>query len=170
MVRQTIHEAMAVGRAHDAAAQNLKDRVHERLSEKSQLDPVTGCWIYTGYWDEHGNARIRVGERPYTVHRAAAWVYWDNFELDSEELIVHSCETPACWYPKHLVRCATRRDVLAYMRKRGRPCHRRLTQASADRMRVQAGTMNRTALAVANHVGCRAVGEILRGEAWAATA
>jgi hypothetical protein len=159
-----------VRKLHDGATEEVqahKNAIHDRLLAQTEPDPVSGCWIYTGYWDEHGNARIRVGDRPYTVQRAAAWVYWDDFELDSEELIVHSCETPACWNPKHLVRCATRGDMLAYMDKRGRPCRRHLTRALAEEIRVRASTMSRTAQVHEYHVGHASIRSILRGEAWA---
>jgi hypothetical protein len=158
--------------AHDGQRerdQQLKNLVHQRLLDRTEVDAVTGCWIYTGYWDEHGNARIRVGERPYTVQRASAWVYYDRppFDIDGPELVVHECETPACWNPEHLKRCGCRADAAELLRKLGRRLSRRLNQETADRMRVQASTMSRTALSVENHVGHGAVRAVLRGEAWA---
>ena len=164
MVRKRAHDGLS-----DDVEQQHKTLIHDRLLALTEPDPVTGCWIYTGYWDEFGTARIRIGDRPYTVQRASAWVYFDRppFELDSPELLVHSCETPACWNPKHLVRCATRGAMLAYMEKRGRPCRRHLRRAQVEHIRLQASTMSRTELVWEHHVSHAAMRKILNGEAWA---
>jgi hypothetical protein len=108
--------------AQDVADQTLRDRVHQRLNERCQLDPETGCWIYTGNWDDRGTSRVRVGVRTYTLTRVAAWLYVAGFELWDARWVYHLgvCPNPACFNPEHLAVAADRAAAQAAMRAIGR--------------------------------------------------
>lgn len=86
---------------------DVKDALHARLMPRCELDPLTGCWIWTGAWqDESGLGVIRVAGESVMVSRVAAWVYLGGFDFfDTSFNIVHidACPNPACWNYEHLL-------------------------------------------------------------------
>lgn len=80
----------------------------ERIAAKTELDPQTGCWNWTGLLGLTGGyGRISINDRDVYVHRAA----WElangpvpeGFELD------HLCRNRACVNLSHL-EVVTRRE------------------------------------------------------------
>lgn len=108
--------------ALDDKDQTLKDLIHQRLNDpqRSCVDEDTGCWIYTGSWDQRGNAKIRVGQRSYTVTKVTAWLYVPGFELWDERMVIHTCDYPACYNPDHVEVHPSRKAGLARLRELGR--------------------------------------------------
>jgi len=123
----------------DAKEQDLKDKVHEMLQARMEIDHVTGCWIYTGAWEENGQAKMRIGRKVYGVHRVAAWLYFAGYDLWDVTRIAHDCQSPACFNPEHLVILQDQADCIAYQAARGRlgdRPHRRLTRKKAQEIRA----------------------------------
>jgi hypothetical protein len=86
----------------DEREQDLRDRVHTLLTTRSELDPITNCWVYTGPWTTQGACgTIRIGRRVYRVARVSAWVYLD-FDLWRSEEVFVDCDCNACFNPDHL--------------------------------------------------------------------
>jgi hypothetical protein len=82
-----------------------KDRLHGLLVERCETDPLTGCCIYTGAWNRHGQGVVKVKSRTYLVSRVAAWVYLGGFDLPDMTVKVRhrrGCPHPACFAVDHL--------------------------------------------------------------------
>ncbi len=91
----------------EQVVQALKDKAHKLLLGYCEVDPDTGCWIWTRSWHprtEHG--LLWVAGRAFTTHRVAYWVYVGGFDLfDPTVRIYHRrCQVPACFNYEHLAR------------------------------------------------------------------
>ncbi len=166
--------------AADAADQDLRDRVHERLNARCELDHGTGCWIYTGNWDARGISKVRVGVRSYTVSRVAAWLYVAGFQLWDERWVYHGaeCPHPACFNPGHLVIARNRQEAQAAMRLVGKygsvpgrgSCRpgRRLSRQLALHVRARlAAGESAGQIAADLHVRTQSIRRIADGRSWA---
>lgn len=81
----------------------VKDRLHGLILAHAELDPDTGCWVWTRAWDSQGLGVISVDGHLHTVSRVAAWVYRGGFRLLNRSVrVYHRCRTPACCNPEHL--------------------------------------------------------------------
>jgi hypothetical protein len=102
---------------------SLKDALHARFLRLCENDLLTGCWIWTGAWQEtSGLGVIRVRGRLYTAHRVALWVYRGGFRLeDTTRRVYHSaCDVPACCAPEHLRLASSPAAVNRALRRLGR--------------------------------------------------
>lgn len=165
--------------AQDLADQQLRDLIHQRLSERTDYDEATDCWIYTGSWDRRGIAKVRVGSKAYTVTRVSAWLYIPGFELWDARWVYHAgeCPNPACYNWSHLIIATNRAVAQAQMRLlgrfgsgcgrgRGRPGRRlNLLRAREVRRRLEAGEDPR-ALALEFGVRTIAITRIGDGRSW----
>lgn len=110
--------------------QELRDRVHSRLMARSSAEGE--CLIYEGHWDADGRPKIKIGARRYWITRVAAWLY-HGLELWDGRFAVHSCTSPACFTPDHIVICATRDECNHLLRgkivSRGRKFNSRRREA-----------------------------------------
>lgn len=77
----------------------------ERLLANRRIDPVTGCWLWTGYTMNNGYGQIGIYKKVYYVHRVAASI-WLGLDLDnSKEYACHKddlCKNHNCFNPDHL--------------------------------------------------------------------
>jgi hypothetical protein len=121
----------------DTAEADFKDRIHERLMALSECEPSTDCYVYTGCWEESGQAKMRVGGRVYHVSRVAAWVYFEDFQIWSNARTLRTCKTPACCNPEHIYVVRNQREAMAATKAAGRlvTTSNRLTRLAAARMR-----------------------------------
>lgn len=74
--------------------------VRDRMERKLQMEPTSGCWLWTGAADGHGYGHINIGGRFPAVHRVM-------YELERGPIPVglvldHLCRTPLCCNPDHL--------------------------------------------------------------------
>lgn len=69
--------------------------------QNNRFDPVTGCWNWTGYRNNHGYGKMHYLGRSEYVHRISAHCYFD-YDFQSELQVLHRCDNPACFNPKHL--------------------------------------------------------------------
>jgi hypothetical protein len=106
----------------DSKEQDLKDLIHARLQDRTEVDFGTGCTIYTGAWEENGQAKMRVGRRVYSITRVSAWLYLRGFQLWDVRRVVHKpcCPNPACYAQDHLVVLADQAEALAAQMRSGR--------------------------------------------------
>ena len=68
------------------------------------VDPGTGCWVWSGYRDRNGYARIYVPKRS---PRPFEWAHRYSYEVHNGPLLAgheidHTCQNPPCVNPQHL--------------------------------------------------------------------
>lgn len=71
----------------------------ERLLSAIEMDPNSGCWLWTKALD-HGYGRIRVNGKDARAHRASYKIF--RGEIPIGMFVCHKCDTPACVNPDHL--------------------------------------------------------------------
>jgi len=71
----------------------------ERLLAKSEPEPMSGCWLWTGA-RANGYGALRVNMAMMKAHRGA-WVVWRG-AIPEDRCVLHRCDTPACINPDHL--------------------------------------------------------------------
>lgn len=72
------------------------------LFQHISLDETTGCWNWTGPRDICGyGVRGFRGTSNYKVHRISAEFYL-GFDPKSNLKVLHKCDNPSCFNPKHL--------------------------------------------------------------------
>lgn len=82
-----------------------QEEIKQRLGDKIKVDP-SGCWLWQGYKDKnYGYGRIKTAGKPRSTHRVVyCWRHDIRVESFSSEIIVrHTCDTPACINPDHLL-------------------------------------------------------------------
>jgi hypothetical protein len=88
-----------------------------------KYDAVTGCWNWIHYKNKKGYGwRWYMGQKQF-VHRIAAHL-WLGFDLKSTLLVLHRCDNPSCYNPKHLfigTALMNSRDAIAKGRHLGQP-------------------------------------------------
>ena len=67
------------------------------------MEKTAACWFWTGATVKDGYGTIRVGGRQ-AIARGAHRVSWElhNGPIPSGQLVLHTCDTPACVNPNHL--------------------------------------------------------------------
>ena len=73
----------------------------ERFQAKVFIDPVSGCWLWTGATESRfGYGKFRLGGASINAHRAS----WELFRgpIPAGMFILHKCDVPACVNPDHL--------------------------------------------------------------------
>ncbi|MGH7022198.1 MAG: HNH endonuclease signature motif containing protein [Caulobacteraceae bacterium] len=98
--------------------------VAERLAAWVEIDPRSGCHLWTGHRDQGGYGRMSVNKRNRAVHRVA----WElvNGPIPEGMLALHICDNPRCCNPAHLklgTQADNNRDRIA--KGRGKGCRMR---------------------------------------------
>lgn len=88
----------------------------DKFVARFEVDPETGCHVWTGARDKQGYGVIRISGNNYGTHRIAHAI----FRRDPGKLFVcHSCDNPPCGNPEHLF-LGTRTDNCRDMWRKGR--------------------------------------------------
>lgn len=81
------------------------------LEHKREIDPETGCWIWTGAKSSAGYGQVDLtGFKTQSVHRIAYMLY--TGEDIGSDTIHHKCANSLCFNPEHLERASMRDNVL----------------------------------------------------------
>lgn len=84
----------------------------------NRYDPDTGCWNWTGGKSTFGYGSKRYMGKNEHVHRLSAHFYL-GYDLNSDLCVLHSCDNPMCFNPKHLF-IGTKKDNSKDMASKGR--------------------------------------------------
>lgn len=76
------------------------------------------CWLWQGFKDEFGYGRIRLGKVSPRAHRIS-YEMANGSIGDSEIIVRHTCDIPACVNPAHLI-TGTKLDNARDRDERGR--------------------------------------------------
>lgn len=71
------------------------------LYRRIQLDLSTGCWNWKGAHYVKGYGTLHYMGRQVSAHRLAAHL-WLRMPLDDPRQVMHNCDNPKCFNPKHL--------------------------------------------------------------------
>ena len=88
--------------------------VGPRLIKRRDINPESGCWIWTGSRTSNGYGQIYKNGRNIVVHRAA-FEYWVG--PVGEDTVHHKCAERLCFNPEHL-QLATLRENIGEMHAR----------------------------------------------------
>ena len=79
----------------------LKTNPIERFHTSYEIDPISGCYNWTGYKDIGGYGRFKHNRKMYLPHR---WIYeYLNGPIPEGLVVRHQCHNPACVNPEHLL-------------------------------------------------------------------
>ena len=78
-----------------------KRQITERLMEKIEPIPFSGCWIWTGYTDSKmGYGMIWDAPTMKLAHRVSYEIH--NGAIPNGLHVLHRCDVPCCVNPSHL--------------------------------------------------------------------
>lgn len=124
---------------------NTLERIRTTLLRRKQV-MLTGCWLWPGTKDQHGYGVIRLSGHMIKVHRLASEFFGPIEGIGPS--VLHHCDTPACFYPRHLFR-GTQGDNMRDAAQKGRtngkpgfprphPTFRRLSPENVQQIRALA--------------------------------
>ena len=75
-------------------------QITTNIWNRCEINPVSGCWIWSGSKNQKGYGMVKIIGKTYLVHT----VMFDNFigGRNSGKQIHHECKNKACCNPKHL--------------------------------------------------------------------
>lgn len=101
--------------------------VNERFAQRFEIDPDSGCWIWTGTMENHGYGVISgtlngLHFRKLLAHRAS-WLIFrgeiPNREGEHGTVVMHTCDNRRCVNPAHL-ELGSQADNVKDMNRKGR--------------------------------------------------
>jgi hypothetical protein len=137
---------------------------------RSRTTPLDECWIWSGGLTQKGYGFFIRGRKKLRVHRLALEL--TGVRVTSEDLVLHSCDRPACCNPAHL-RVGTHEDNVRDAMDRNRvACGTRKKNAKLtdERVRVARADYSHGAtvssLAKRFSVDYRTMKDVVLGRAW----
>lgn len=91
--------------------------VMQRILERTTIDPVSGCWVWTG-GQSGGYGMIHDGTRLRSIHRISFEFY--NGPLLDDFTIDHLCYRRRCFNPDHLEQITLAENIRRAWRRRKR--------------------------------------------------
>jgi hypothetical protein len=76
------------------------ERDLDRILERTDLDPTTGCWVWRGGCDAKGYPVMSIRNTRVRLHRAMYW--WFTAPIRNRLVIDHLCRNHTCINPQHL--------------------------------------------------------------------
>lgn len=120
------HYGEAMRPRHKTHIEDMTSSQHEeirnRIASMSNVDPVTGCWNWSGGTNKQGYGLMSVGNRTASAHRTSYRVFVGKIKpADGYHgmCVCHSCDNPPCVNPAHMF-LATQTNNMRDCAKKGR--------------------------------------------------
>lgn len=94
--------------------------LQEKIRENIKVSPDTGCWLWQRACSSAGYGALWWGGKMYSTHRLSYTAF--NGEIPEGHLVRHTCDTPQCCNPEHLL-VGSKQDNANDMIERGRSNH-----------------------------------------------
>lgn len=80
------------------------------LEARIQKDSESGCWLWTGHRKSNGYAEVIINGKAQLIHR----LFYEKFfgPIIKDQILHHTCATPHCVNPTHLLPTTRREHVL----------------------------------------------------------
>ena len=88
------------------------------LLERINYDPVSGCWNARSGLNNKGYPRVCYKGKETLLARLVA-MFWLGLKVSDSRDVLHHCDNPACFNPKHLF-LGTHRDNMRDSATKGR--------------------------------------------------
>ena len=159
--------------------------VQDRFDSHYTPEPMSGCWLWTGFYRPTGYGQFiakNIAPTPRNAHRFSYALHVGP--IPDGTYVLHRCDNRACVNPAHLFLGSHQDNVTDMMRKgRNRPGGMdgefdgernpaaKLTRAQVDHIRVilSTGVVSRKRIANAFGVSRVTIGDIAAGKTWSAT-
>ncbi len=103
------------------AGTRARGGVRERVHRHYKRGAPTQCWLWEGFTTVYGYGQLAAGPKgggTVLAHRAA-WESHHGRDIPKGMVIMHSCDTPACVNPAHLI-LGTQRENMKDMHAKKR--------------------------------------------------
>lgn len=94
--------------------------LQDRFDAFAFPEPMSGCWLWDGCWNEHGYGTINVERKPTLAHRVSYTLHIGP--IPEEMNVLHRCDLPCCVNPDHLF-IGTQGDNVHDMERKNRSYH-----------------------------------------------
>ena len=150
----------------------MSQSLAERFSTKYEVDPVSGCWVWTACRSATGYGKIGNMGRTMAAHRVSYELYVSP--VGDGMCVLHKCDNRPCVNPQHLF-VGTKADNTQDMIQKGRAAHPRGDDApsakldSSQVLRIRERCMcgeSYVVLAREYGISKRSVCSIARGDVW----
>lgn len=142
--------------------------ISERLLEKAEPEPNSGCWLWTGAINSHGYGHLHAG-RLFRVHRLAYELFVG--EIPPGKWVLHKCDVRHCVNPAHLFlgdvltnnRDAIRKGRSPFGQRHGQA---KLRDEDIPEIRRLIATKSQTEIAKQFGVSRSSIRQVLYGSGW----
>lgn len=141
----------------------------DRITDRVSIDPITGCWNWTGKLALNGYGRFELNGKQMYAHRA----HWamHNGEIPEDNMICHHCDNRKCVNLHHLY-MGTAQSNMDDAKNRNHMPHgearrdRKLTAVQVAEMRTLFGSMSDIEIGRKYGVHDATIYNIRKGKRW----
>lgn len=145
----------------------IKQTPKERLLNKVQPEPNTGCWFWLGAADSLGYGRIGIGGSKVVLSHRLSYQLFKG-PVPEDLCVLHKCDTPCCVNPDHLF-LGTKKDnaIDCATKYRTNPKSAKLNHESVRqiRSRFKSGASIKTLVQDYN-LARETIREVVTGKTW----